>query len=604
MKSIMHQIMPAWKLSNDQFHSGYIARLLVILSLGVVMIFMDSEAFAQKSRKRKNAEEISPSELTEKDQRLTEQFFTEGEKYFILEDYTKSMAFFQKALEMDPENAAIHFKIAEIFVKNNEFDNALIHALKAKESDPGNKYYYLLLADIYTNKSDFNKAAEVYEELIKKIPGNEEYLFQIAALYIYQQKYDDALECYDRIEEKFGINEQITYQKQNILIKQGKLNEMIKEGEKLIQAYPGEPEYVADLAGKLIANDRFEEASQLLKQGIQDFPDNPMILYQLAEVYNKTGKTEAAREIISKIFEGNEFSLQKKMQIVASYFGQDLDEKDREYVLGLADKIIEYHPEEADGYALYGDLLQSFDSLKEAREMYLKSLSLNPSNIQAWTNVLDYELRNNEMDSVIVHADEAITLFPNQAILYYFEGTAYMIQNDNRKATQLLEQGKRLSSSNLRLLSIFNGQLGDAYNALKEYEKSDEAYEAALDYDPESDHILNNYSYFLSLRKEKLDLALEMSSKVVKRNPDNATYLDTYAWVLYNMGRFEKAKEYIEKAVKQDENVSGTIIEHYGDILFKLGDVNLAVEQWEKAKKMNVDSDLIDKKIADRKLYE
>lgn len=600
----MDQKRPACKIYFKNKDCKCLARTFMFLSLGIFLILMGHVTIAQKSKKRKNTQEIAPTELSEKDQRLTEQYFTEGEKYFILEDYTKSMAFFQKALEMDPENAAIHYKIAEIFAKNTEFDNALIHALKARESDPENKYYYLLLADIYTNKSDFDKATEVYEDLISKIPGNEEYLFQIAALYIYQQKYDEALECYDRIEEKFGINEQITYQKQNILIKQGKLNEMIKEGEKLIEAYPGEPDYVADLASKLIANDRFEDAGNLLNQAVQDFPDNPMILYQLAEVYNKTGKTEEAKEIMTKIFEGNEFSLQKKMQIVASYFGQELSETDKKYVLHLADEIIEYHPDEADGYALYGDLLQSFDSLKEAREMYLKSLELNPSNLQAWTNVLDYELRNNETEKVITHADEAITLFPNQAILYYFGGTAHMLQNDNRKATQLLEQGKKLSSSNLRLLSIFNGQLGDAYNALKEYEKSDEAYEAALDFDPESDHVLNNYSYFLSIRKEKLDLALEMSSKVVKRNPDNATYLDTHAWVLYNMGRFEDAKKYIEEAIKQNENVSGTIIEHYGDILFKLGDVNMAVEQWEKAKKMNVDSDLIDKKIADRKLYE
>ena len=600
----MDQKNPARKSSFKIIGSKYLIRHLLIISLGMVFVFINSAAIAQKSKKKKNIEEISPNEFTEKDQRLTEQFFTEGEKYFILEDYIKSMAFFQKALEMDPENPAIHYKIAEIYAKNNEFDNALIHALKAQESNPGNKYYYLLLADIYTSKSDFNKAAEVYEDLIKKIPGTEEYLFQVAALYIYQQKYNEALDCYDRIEEKFGINEQITFQKQNILIKEGKLDEMIKEGEKLIHAYPGEAEYVADLANKLIANDRYEDATQLLNQAIQDFPDNPMILYQMAEVFNKTGKTEAAKEIIAKIFDGNEFNLQKKMQIVASYFGKELNDSDKKYVLSLADKIVEYHPDDADGFALYGDLLQSFDSLKEARQLYLKSLALNPSNLQAWTNVLDYELRNNEIDSVIVHADDAITLFPNQAILYYFAGTAYMLKNDNRKATQMLEQGKKLSSSNLRLLSIFNGQLGDAYNALKEYEKSDEAYEAALDFDPESDHVLNNYSYFLSVRKEKLDLALEMSSKVVKRNPDNATYLDTHAWVLYNMGRFKEAKEYIEKAVEQNENVSGTIIEHYGDILFKLGDVNLAVEQWEKAKKMNVDSVLIDKKIADRKLYE
>jgi tetratricopeptide (TPR) repeat protein len=574
----------------------------VLLSL--LLIFWNNPAVAQKGKKGKQDSVLTEADSGEKNRRLTEQYFTEGEKYFILEDYTKSLAFFQKALELDPENAAIHYKLAEIYAKNNEFDNALIHAIQARDFDPANKYYYLLLADVYTSKSDFSKASEVYEELVKNIPGTEEYLFQAAALYIYQQKYDEALECYSRIEEKYGINEQITFQKQNILIKQGKMDEVILEGRKLIDAFPGEPEYVADLANKMIANEKYDEAAELLNEAILEFPENPAILFQLSEVYKQTGKTDESRKIINQIFESDEFNLQKKMEIVASYFGRELSESEKKYVLSLSEKIIQFHPDEADGYALYGDLLQSYDSLEMARKMYLKSLAINPSNLQAWTNVLDYEIRNNELDSVIAHAETALTLFPNQALLYYYEGTARMLQNDNRKAAQLFEQGKRLSTSNLRLLSIFNGQLGDAYNALKEYEKSDEAYEAALDFDPESDHVLNNYSYFLSLRKDKLDLALEMASKVVKRNPDNPTYLDTYAWVLYNMGRYEEAKKQIEKAIDQDEEASGTLIEHYGDILFKLGNVNKAVEQWEKAKKLNVDSDLIDKKIADRKLYE
>jgi tetratricopeptide (TPR) repeat protein len=582
---------------------GSLNFIMAVLLFQMLVIF-NPPANAQKSKKGKQDSVLTETGSAEKNNRLTEQYFTEGEKYFILEDYTKSLAFFQKALELDPENAAIHYKLGEVYARNNEFDNALIHAIQARDLDPTNKYYYLLLADVYTNKSDFSKASEVYEELVQNIPGTEEYLFQAAALYIYQQKFDDALACYEQIEEQFGINEQITFQKQNILIKQGKMDEVIREGRKLIEAYPGEPEYIADLAKKMTANEKYEDASELLKEAVLEFPENPSILFQMAEVYKQTGKTRESRKIISQIFESNEFSLQKKMEIVASYFGRELNEPEKEYVLGLSGKIIEYHPDEADGYALYGDLLQSFDSLKMAREMYLKSLALNPNNLQAWTNVLDYEIRNNELDSVIAHAGTALTLFPNQALLYYFEGTAHMLKNDNRKATQLFEQGKRLSSGNLRLLSIFNGQLGDAYNALKEYEKSDEAYEAALDFDPESDHVLNNYSYFLSLRKEKLDLALEMASKVVKRNPDNPTYLDTYAWVLYNMGRYEEARKNIERAIENDKDASGTLLEHYGDILFKLGNVNKAVEQWEKAKKLNVDSDLIDKKIADRKLYE
>jgi tetratricopeptide (TPR) repeat protein len=241
---------------------------------------------------------------------------------------------------------------------------------------------------------------------------------------------------------------------------------------------------------------------------------------------------------------------------------------------------------------------------EEAISLYLKSLQLNPANLNAWQNILDFEFRNSEFDSVIVHAEKAITYFPNQALIYFYGGTAYLSQNNYKKAVQMLEQGKKYASSNLQLLAYFNGQLGDAYNGTEEYEKSDKAYEAALDFDPDNDHVLNNYSYFLSIRKEKLDLAEKMSTKLIERNPEDPTYLDTYAWVLYNLGKYNDAKKYIEKAINFDESDSGTLVEHYGDILFKMGDVNGAVEQWEKAKKLNDTTDLIDKKIADRQLYE
>ncbi len=579
------------------------AFLVIVLIFGFIVVDAD-QSLAQRSRKNKNKDPETVTELSEEERRLTDQLFTEGEKYYILDDFTKALAFFQKALELDPDNAAIHYKIADIYNSNSELDSALPHAIRAVELSPDNKYYYILLADIYTSSSDFANATEVYETLIDKIPGNEEYLFQTAALYIYQEKLDEALRCYDQIEDKFGINDQITYQKQNILIKQGKLDEVIAEGNKLIEAFPGEPDYVIDLANKMINNEKNKEAELLLTKALIVFPDNPMIRYKLAQVYQNTGKHSEAKEIITGIFDNSDFSLQKKMQIVAGYFGKKLSEEEKTYVLELSKKIIEYHPDEADAYALLGDLFQSYDSLEAARNVYLKALAINPANLQAWQNVLDYEIRNNQSDSVVAHVEAALTVFPNQPLLYFYGGNAYLIEKNAKKAVQLLEQGKRLSSSNLQLLLVFNSLLGDAYHEIGDYKQSDEAYEAALDFDPENDHVLNNYSYFLSLRKEKLDLAFEMSECVVKRNPDDPTYLDTHAWVLYMMGRYEEAREIIEKAIKQEENVSGTIIEHYGDILFKLGDTNKAVEQWEKAREMNVESELIDQKIADRKLYE
>jgi len=581
----------------------FIKIILFLIITTTLWMMGSADVLAQKSKKRKKKKEKEEVVLTEKTLRLSEQFFTEGEKHFILEDLARSLAFFEKSLELNPDNAAAHYKIAEIYSLNSDFDNALLHASDAVRLQRKNKYYYLLLAEIYTKRSEYAKATEVYEQLMNEIDGSEQYLFETAALYIYQEKYEEALSCYDKIEEKYGINEQVIYQKQSILIKTGDLDAVIEEGKKLIEAYPGEPQYVANLASKLIANDLYDEALVLLEKTIEIFPDNPVLLNQLAEVYRKSGRTDEAKEIIKLIFDNPKYSLQRKMQVVASYFGKELSAEDKEYVISLAKKIVEFHPDEPDAYAIFGDVYRNFNLLEEAKNEYLKSLELNPSNLIAWQSILDYELRNNEFDSVIVHSEKAVTYFPNQAILYFYGGTAYLSKNEYKKSVQFLEQGKKMSSTNLQLLSIFNGQLGDAYNGLEEYKKSDEAYEEALDFDPNNDHVLNNYSYFLSLRKDKLELAEKMASKLIENDPENPTYLDTYAWVLYQNEKIEEAKKYIEIAIVQDE-VSGTIFEHYGDILFKLGEIDAAVIQWEKAKELNDTTDLIDKKIADRILYE
>lgn len=580
-------------------------KILPILLLGISLVFLDcTEGYGQRSKRKKKKKQEEQVDNNNNNLKLAEQFFTEGEKYFILEDYTKALVFFQKSLELAPGNAAINYKIAEIFNINNDLDNALIHALEAVRLQSNNKYYYLLLAEIYKKQSEYAKAAEVFEQLVENIPGSEEYLIETASLYIYLNQIDDALRCYRRVEDKFGINEQVSIQIQNILLKQNKLDEVILESKKLIEAFPDRPEYIANLANKYIVNDLYDEATELLEKAILDFPDNPMLLSQLAEVYRKTGRIEESKAIVKVIFEDPDYNLQGKMQFLGAYFGKDLSEEEKEYVIELGNKIIYYHPEEPEAYAILGDLYQRLNNPEDARLMYLKSLEIDPSNLNAWQYVLDYEIRSGENDSVIVHSEKAITYFPNQALLYFYSGTAYLSKSDHKKSVQMLEQGKKYSSSNLQLLALFNGQLGDAYNGLEDYEQSDKAYEAALDYDPENDHVLNNYSYFLSLRKEKLELAEKMSTKLVEKNPDNPTYLDTYAWVLYSLGKYGDAKKHIEKAINFDETGSGTLVEHYGDILFKLGEVNEAVEQWEKAKQLNDTTDLLDKKIADRQLYE
>jgi len=579
--------------------------LLLPLLLVLFVSGINQDVFAQRKKDKKKKKKAEKEQvITDDDRRLAEIYFTEAEKYYILEDFAKAYVLFQKALELTPDNSAIHYMIAKVFEKNDELENALLHAQEALKGDSQNKYYYLLLTDIYTKQSNYAKVTEVYEEMIKNIPGTEEYLFEVAAYYIYQQDYDKALKSYNRIEEKYGISEQVSLQKKNIYIRKGELDKAINEIEKLIETYPGESVYQLQLAEVLMTNEKIDQAIEILEQTEKQYPDNIRVHLYLYESYKKKGRHDEAKEALNMAFYSSDLPMQDRRNIITRMVSQLPNSSIEKDIYKLADATLEAHPDDAESYIIYGNIFYSQDSMSAAKDMYLKALKIDDSRLEAWQNLLDIELRNNDLDVVIQHSESALELYPNQAIIFYFNGTAHLIQNNYEKAIRAFEQGKKLSSSNLELKAIFNGQLGDAYNGIKEHEKSDKAYDEALEFDPNSDHVLNNYSYFLSLRKERLDVAFKMSSKLVKRNPDNATYLDTHAWVLYTRGEYEEARKYIEIAVNQDTDVSGTIIEHYGDILFKLGDVDGAVKQWQKAKGMDESSDLLDKKIADRKLYE
>ncbi len=154
------------------------------------------------------------------------------------------------------------------------------------------------------------------------------------------------------------------------------------------------------------------------------------------------------------------------------------------------------------------------------------------------------------------------------------------------------------------LLVDFYSRLGDTYHELKNHAESDKYYEKALALDPKNAFVLNNYSYYLSLRKENLEKAEKMSKLSNDLMPNQSSFLDTYAWVLYQMGRYEEAKVWIEKAIANSGSTNGVILEHYGDILFRLNKTQEAQEQWKKAKEAGGGSDFLDKKIADKKLYE
>ncbi len=331
----------------------------------------------------------------------------------------------------------------------------------------------------------------------------------------------------------------------------------------------------------------------------------------LAGLYRDNKQEAKARPLLLRLFDDTTIELGSKLIILGAYNtelnqnkSKNTTDPDKEaFALTLFEKLQKNYPADVNVHIIGGDLYLSTGKHREAQAEYLKAIESGDVNFEVWENLLYLETQTHDYDNAIAHSERALEMFPNQGMVHYFNGYAHLQKRNYDEAIFSLEQAKKLSSRNPKLGVEVNNMLGEAYNATKLYDKSDKAYEEALVLDPNDNNVLNNYSYYLSLRKANLEKAEKMSALLIKNNPDNPSYLDTHAWVLYARQKYKEARKVIERAINTG-NANATHFEHYGDILFQLGDVTGAVQQWEKARGLNANSETLNKKIANRKIYE
>ncbi|UYZ57800.1 tetratricopeptide repeat protein [Hymenobacter latericus] len=542
------------------------------------------------------------SQLTEKDREMSAAYFVDGVKYMLLEDYPKAQERLLKAYQIDPNNAAINYKIAENNLLIGNLKDAANFAQAALRLDAKNPYYYLILAQIYATQKQYDQAAQVYTRLIQDVPESKSYLFNLADLYLAQGKLNEALTTFDQAEKEFGTLDEVSFKKQQIYLKQNNLDKALKEGEALISANPEDIRYVLAQAEMYAANNRLPDAIRVANQALRKDPDNPQAHMILADAYRQQGNQAESEKQIKQAFQSPALGIDQKVRILVDYLKQLPNPAVQQTALELADITTRVHPKEAKAYSVAGDVQLLSEKKALARDNYLRALRLDNSHFKIWQQVVLIDAELTQTDSLLRHTNQALELFPNQAVFWFYNGVGHMFAKQPQKAVKALEQGKKLTTDNPELAAQFDTQLGDAYHELKEYDKSDAAYEAALTFDANNAQALNNYSYFLSLRGKDLPRAKELAGKLVKLFPENDTYLDTYAWVLYKSKDYAGARQYLEKAIKTSKD--GTVLEHYGDVLYQLGDTAAAVERWQQAKKAGGTSALIDRKIKDRKLYE
>lgn len=522
-----------------------------------------------------------------------------------LENFEEALKQFQKCIKLNDKQAVPFYESALINKHQGNLELAEEQIKIATTLEENNRWYQLAYAEILFSNQDFKSAAVQYKKLLLSEPGNEDIYYMLADAYIYDNDFLKAIAVYDDLEENKGVNKMISMQKHKLYMELQKKKNAIKELVNLLAKFPNDIEALEILSEVYLLNDEKDKAFEIFKKLAIIAPNNGRIHLTLADYYREQGDNMKSFEELKFAFKSTKLGVDIKVRILVSYF-QLLAVNDimREQAYALAKLLIEAHPVEVKPHAVYADILYTDNRFEEAKEQYLVVLEKDKTKNQVWSQVLFIQAEQNDFEGMLKTSDEALTYFSTDPLFYYFNGVSNKRFKHYPEAISALEMGIEFIIDNDMLLLEFYSSLADLYHATGDDNLSDSLYEKVLSMDAENVLVLNNYAYYLSVRKIKLERAKEMSLKCNELEKDNGTYQDTYAWILYELKEYVKAKEWMLKALTNGGDKSAVVVEHYGDILYQLGDVESAICQWKKAKELGEASKFLNQKIEEGKLYE
>ena len=532
------------------------------------------------------------------------EFFSKGLENKYSENFDVAIEYFEKALNVFPQDHASMYELSALYTINGRQDKGFEMIQQAVELDSTNKWYKIRLADFHKQNRDFEAFISIYDKLLEDEPNNLEYLEAYIEALLNVGDYEKVTEKLDVYEENIGVNEYLSMQKIEIYNLLGKKDKVISEMEKLSEAYPYDTRYMSMLAEIYVQNKREKNALPLYLKIKQLEPENPYINISLLEYYQKQGDIDKAFEEFILSIKNKSLDYNTKTQIYEYWFN---DKDDSENVAKEAEQagraFIETHPDKEIGYYIIGTVYFNNEIFDKAQDYYLDAIARDSSNFMSWYQLIFTDAELNMPHTLYEHTKTAMRFYPEQPIFYLFNGLSLIEKKEFENAINVFERGRKMSADK-KLTASFDTYIADIYHELGNKEKMYEYYDRVLRNDPENLYVLNNYAYFLSEEGIRLDEALKMSAITIEKEPKNTTYLDTYAWILYKLERYKDAKKWIEKVLSYEKLPQGIYYEHYGDILYKLGDTDKAVHNWKKAKRRGNTSEFIDQKIKDEKIYE
>ncbi len=582
---------------------GFMA--FVVLASAMVMPML---ARKKKATPQQTVQQLAPDvdSLSRNDRKRFEYFVTEAARQHAAGRYAEAFDLYEHARQIDPNAPEVYFYQSMYYSQLKKDSLALAAMQKATKLNPSNQTYAERLAQYYIGAGQYDKAISAYEAIYAKNHGNTDVLRILAQLYQQQKNYQMLLKTINRLETEEGESEQMTLSKMRVYEMMNDQRAAYNELKGLVEQHPLDMVYKTMLGNWLMQHNRQKEAYKLYSDVLKEEPDDAYAQMSLYDYYNATKQGAQAQQMLDKILMGKKTDTDTKIMMLRSYIqGNEAQGGDSTKVLALFDKVLAVpHPT-----AEIAELRAAFMSLKKMPTdsvcaAFQKVLDIAPDNANARMQLVQNLWNKKDYDGVIAQTDAAHEYNPEEMVFYYFGGMAHYQKMDEEAAYKEFRRGVAQinSQSSADLVSDLYAMMGDIL-----YKKNDRggafaAYDSCLQWKDDNIMALNNYAYYMSVEGTDLHKAESMSYKTIKAEPKNATYLDTYAWILFKEERYADAKTYIDETLKNGDStdISNTVLEHAGDIYAMNGMADQAVEYWKKACKGNDHTAVLEWKIKNK----
>ena len=511
-------------------------------------------------------------------------------------------------VDLDSTRSEAYYYLAQYYTALKQKDKAIAYFQKASVLEPDNDTYLETLANVYVSQRQYKEATDVLQRLYDKNPEREEVLGMLVQLYEQQGDYDNAIKALTRLETIEGKSERLSYAKSNLYTQKGDKLAAIAEMKTLADQYPNDNNYRCLYANTLYVNGQKKKAINIYEKVLRQEPDNRNAQLAMLAYYGDRKDSVKIQEYVERILMNKNATTDDRIGLMRQVIGDSEQQGgDSTKVLRLFHRMLSMPQTDAD-VAIFCAAYMNMkkmpnDSISRVLE---RVLEISPDHAAARLQLVSYAWQAEDRDRVIALCKDARQYNPDEMAFYYYQGIAYYQKKQLDNALDAFQNGIGVitQESNPEIVSDFYAVMGDIYHQKGIEDKAFAAYDSCLQWKDDNIGCLNNYAYYLSVKNIRLDDAEKMSLRTIKAEPDNPTYLDTYAWILFQQHRYEEAVTYIDRTLKNDADSSSVMLEHAGDIYYKAGHQDKALEFWQKALERfdNEASDAGNKELLIRKI--